>query len=324
MAHEIETMAYANEVPWHGLGTPVSDDLTVDEMLVKAGLDWRVDMQPLYTMRNGEAVEVPGKQALVRETDGKVLTIASPNWTPLQNRDAMEFFREYTEMGGAKMETAGSLRGGKLLWMLAKVNKDFVVKGRANDTVRGHILLSWSHEVGRANDARTCAERVVCANTLAVALNEQNTATYRQTHSAAFDMKKAKEAIQLSVDQIAKMEREANELASLKLSQFDAARFYARLLQPVDADVEMTEEEHAQNLLENPSARGRVFRSVWASYENAPGADTETAWGVLNGLTHYADHTAVSRGADGRLDSAWFGERSRLKQKAYAELLEMV
>jgi phage/plasmid-like protein (TIGR03299 family) len=323
MAHEIETMAYANAKPWHGLGTPVSDDLTVDEMLVAAGLDWSVGMEPLYTARNGEMVEVPSRKALVRETDGKVLTIAGPNWVPLQNRDAMEFFREYTEMGGAKMETAGSLRGGKLLWMLAKIDRDFVVKGRQNDTVRGHLLLSWSHEVGRAHEARTCAERVVCANTLAVAQSE-GSAAYRQTHSAAFDVSKARESIQLSVDQIGRMEREANALADLKLSQFDAARFYAQLLQPVDLDGDLTEEQHVAQLLEDPAKRGRVFRSVWASYNTAPGADIETAWGVFNGITHYADHTAVSRGIDGRLDSAWFGERSRLKQKAYEQLLEMV
>ena len=139
MSHEIETMAYANAVPWHGLGNQVDPNTSVDEMLVAAGLNWNVIQKPMYFEWEGEAVH-GGRSALVRETDGKVLTVTGPDWVPLQNRDALEFFREYTEAGGAKLETAGSLRGGKIIWGLASIQQGFQVNN--DDQLKGYILLT--------------------------------------------------------------------------------------------------------------------------------------------------------------------------------------
>jgi phage/plasmid-like protein (TIGR03299 family) len=319
MAHEVESMAWANEVPWHGLGVQVDPSISVDEMLVRAGLNWDVALEPMY-IRDGESfTEVKNKRALVRSTDKKILTTASPNWKPLQNRDALEFFREYTEQGGASLETAGSLRGGKIIWALAKISKDFIVRGRANDTVRGYILLSSPHEVGYRIKVRTTATRVVCANTFALA--ERDAVSYAQSHTQNFNTQAARDSIELAIDQVAQLEREANKLAQLEMSKYDTARFYARLLQPV-SDIEQ-EETHVKTLLESPSVQNKAFRGVWESFENGPGADTETAWGVFQGLTHYIDHRAGGSNSAARLDSAWFGDRSRIKQKAYANLLEM-
>ena len=111
MAHEVETMAYAGEVPWHGLGVQVIDDLTPAQMLDKAGLDWTVDKIPTYVDYNGQKIPTEDS-ALVRSSDGKILSVVSGEWNPVQNHEAFEFFHDFVMAGDMKMHTAGSLREG--------------------------------------------------------------------------------------------------------------------------------------------------------------------------------------------------------------------
>ena len=101
MSHEIELvngtaqMAYAGATPWHGLGAEVSDDISTDDMMKAAGLDWSVTKQPMYYMDDlGELGEVPGKAALVRSSDKKVLDTVGQGWNPVQNQEAFDFFRQ--------------------------------------------------------------------------------------------------------------------------------------------------------------------------------------------------------------------------------------
>ena len=113
MAHMVETMAYAGELPWHGLGTKVIDDLTPEQMMQKAGVDWTVEKQDMITS-GGSTVK--SKQALVRSSDGEVLDIVGKGWNPVQNADAFNFFEDYVKAGDMQMHTAGSLNGGKVRW----------------------------------------------------------------------------------------------------------------------------------------------------------------------------------------------------------------
>ena len=91
MVAAVESMAYAGEVPWHGLGTKVSDDLSPNQIMVKAGLDWQVNKVPTYA-RVGEIEVLTGQEALVRSSDNKVLTQVGKNWHPVQNEESFEFF----------------------------------------------------------------------------------------------------------------------------------------------------------------------------------------------------------------------------------------
>ena len=112
MSHEVETMAYAGELPWHGLGVEVSNELTPMMMLEKAGLDWTVDEVPSFVEHNG--VQIPtGQKSLVRSTDSKILTNVGNGWHPVQNHEAFEFFNEFVMSGDMEMHTAGSLMNGK-------------------------------------------------------------------------------------------------------------------------------------------------------------------------------------------------------------------
>lgn len=317
MAHEIETMAFANEVPWHGLGNRVDTSVTVDEMLVQAGLDWEVRQLPLFAhTEDGTQIKLPLRRALVRSTDNKVLSVTGDLWKPFQNREALEFFREYTEMGGAKLETAGSLRGGKMIWALASIQDGFTIN--KTDHTKGYILLTSPHEVGKSITVRTTMVRVVCANTLAIA--EKDDAKYSQNHLTKFNVSAAKETIGLAKEQIHRFEMDAKALNQLKMSEYDTVRFLAKFFQPTPEGV--NEPEHINNLVNAPNERSKVLEAVLTSVNKAPGATPGNALGIFNGITHWADHVAGAKG-DARLFNAWFGERSRLKLKVHSDLLEL-
>jgi phage/plasmid-like protein (TIGR03299 family) len=318
MAHEVESIAWAHEVPWHGLGNKVEGNVTCDEMLVAAGLDWTVEEKPAFINIDGNQVPIDRK-ALVRSTDKKILTITGKDWKPFQNKDVMEFFREYTNQGGCTLETAGSLRGGKIVWALARVAAGFSLQGR--DHVKAYLLLVSPHEVGKASTVRTTSVRVLCANTLAMAGGVQGkNAEYRQSHIYNFDTIAAKASVQLVKDEIAKMELDANALQQLKMSQFDTLRVLAEFFQPAPKN---GTEHNIEELINEPDARSANLQKVLWATEKAPGATPGNGWGVLNGVTYWADHMA-GNSKDSRLFNSWLGETGKKKDQVKGKLMEMV
>ena len=143
MAHMVETMAYAGEVPWHGLGVPVSNDLTPAQMMEKAGLNWQVREVDTFIEYNGSK-QFTGNKCLVRETDGRILTTVGENWNPVQNETAFEFFSDFVMEGNMEMHTAGSLKDGQMVWALAKVKDSFELFG--GDKVDSYLLFSNPHQ----------------------------------------------------------------------------------------------------------------------------------------------------------------------------------
>ncbi|QIG70804.1 DUF932 domain-containing protein [Rhizobium phage RHph_I1_18] len=319
MAHQVETMAYANEVPWHGLGNRVDACVSVDDMLVAAGLNWTVEPRQLFTVDgNGKQIALGKRKALVRDTDDKVLSVIGNNWKPLQNRNALEFFREYSEAGDITLETAGALKGGRVVWGLANMKTGFFVNN-GKDAVKGYMLLISPHEPGQAIQIRFTMVRVVCANTLAAAMAGGSSHVFRLHHTTEFTVDKAREAVGLSKEALGQAEIDSQALMQLKMSEFDTVRFLAKFFTnvktPTDADVKSMMDNDNK---ERPKALVQVLDSV----KNGPGAIPGTGWGVINGITHWADHVAGKAG-DYRLTKSWLGENARMKASAYKELLEM-
>ena len=159
----VETMAYAGELPWHGLGTKVSENISVDDMMKEAGLDWEVQKVPAYAELNGEKIH-SGHDMLIRTSDNTALDMVSGNWNPVQNIEAFEFFDDFVRSGDMQMHTAGSLKGGQIVWGLAKVNDSFELFG--GDKVDSYLLFTNPHRFGQSIDVRFTPIRVVCNNTL--------------------------------------------------------------------------------------------------------------------------------------------------------------
>jgi len=316
MAHEVESMAYTNEVPWHGLGTYIADAPRVKEMMRQAGLDWKVEKKPMILEQTKRPV--PGFYALTRDKDGKVLDVVGSKYVPTQNHEAFEFFTDFVEAGDATMETAGSLREGRYVWGLANLNKSFTLPGK--DKVKGYLLVACPHEHGKSIIIRVTSVRVVCNNTLTMALGksqrERDSSTFglgefRMGHRRAFDgsmIKKAKETLGIARDQMEEFREAAEQLRKKSMNEQDAIEFYADLLN-ID--------EAAQGADEVTRPRIKHLLDI---NKNAPGAQPDNAWGVLNSVTYYADHVA-SRTDDKRLTNAWFGKTARMKEKALQTLL---
>lgn len=317
MSHEVETMAYTNEVPWHGLGEYVAEAPTAKQMLKLAKLDWRVERRPLFTPTtagDNATQELDGFAALVRDRDNKVLDVVGSRYIPTQNEDVFEFFKEFVEAGGAKMETAGSLKEGRYVWGLASLNASFKMKG--NDEVKGYLLVASPHEQGKSLIVKFTTIRVVCNNTLTLALGRKGN-EFRMNHRNHFDetmINRAKDTLGIARDQLGEFEDNARKLQKVKLTQKDCIRILAGVYQP---DADMT--KLISDFDDEATPRMKLAMDILA---RAPGAQPDNAWGVLNAVTYYSDHVA-SRTADKRLTNAWIGKTANQKEAVLETLLEL-
>jgi len=314
MAHNIEMingvaqMAYraSQGLPWHGLGTPVSDDMTPEQMMIAAGLDWGVQKVDSFIEFNGKRVKT-GQQSLVRETDGQILTQVGPGWNPVQNSDAFEFFAEFVSNGDMVMDTAGSLKDGRIVWALADVRDGFTIFN--GDEVRGYLLFSNPHQYGKSIDIKFVMERVVCNNTLTVALNEKGQPSVRVNHRSQFNPERVKEILGLGHNKVEKFKAAAEFLGSKNYIKSDLENYFG------DVFGRSTREDKTLT---------RTAERALELVENQPGADFRPGswWNAYNAVTYMVDHE-LGRSADTRMASAWFGANAKRKVDALDRALEM-
>lgn len=312
MSHEVETMAYAGEVPWHGLGVKVDDNLDIEAMLEQAGLNWEIELVPVMVNKQ----KVPGYFGMTRNSDGKVLDICGSRYKPTQNAQAFEFFREFLEAGEAKLQTAGSLKDGRYVWGLASLDFSFTLPGK--DKNEGYVLVGCPHEQGKSLIIKRTMIRVVCHNTLTAALRDSSGA-FRFVHRSKFGnaaITKAKRVLGLAREDMREFEKQARTLVDreIKLSQF--VSIVAPIMMPKATP------DQIMDWVKDPDTWTPRLKDIHKAYTQAPGATPGNAWGVLNAITYYSDHMA-SRTQDQRLSNAWFGKTARQKQQVLNKLVSM-
>jgi phage/plasmid-like protein (TIGR03299 family) len=310
MAHMVETMAYAGETPWHGLGERVPADLSPEQMMQKAGVDWTVQKVPAFSEINGNRVNV-GWSALVRSTDSQILSVVTNDWEPVQNSDAFNFFHEYCQAGDMEMHTAGSLRNGQIVWVLAKVKESFELFN--GDLVESFLLFTNPHKFGQSTDVRFTPIRAVCNNTLTLALNQNVERMVKKSHRTVFDPSTVKEQLGIATDKLAKYKEMAEFLGSKRYTADTLKDYFNKVFPVMTAD-----KEKAQ--------RKEVSKSASKALElvtTQPGAEFAEGswWQAFNAVTYMTDHV-VGRNADNRLTSAWFGPNKILKVKALETAVE--
>lgn len=320
MAHEIEIgvdgkakMAYAASggKPWHGLGTAVGDCVTPVEMMEAAGLDWAVEkMQTFVHFQNDDgSVEnvYTGQDALVRSSDKVILDTVGKDWNPVQNAEAFDFFCDFVDKGDMKMDTAGSLRGGKLVWAMAKLKDGFTVFN--GDEVRGYLLFTNPHLYGKSIDVRICVERVVCNNTLTIALAENSKNFAKINHRSKFDANRVKAILGIGENKMDQFKKQMEFLGSKQYRKVDIVKYYG--------DIFGKSEMEGKDL-------SRTGEKVMEILENQPGHEYQPGsfYQLFNSVTYATDHL-LGRGADTRIDSAWYGQNAIKKQKALDLALKM-
>jgi phage/plasmid-like protein (TIGR03299 family) len=307
MSHELEMlngeamMAYrASEGrPWHRLGTAVGDDLTPQEMMKAANLDWEVEKVDTIFRHKGDNHKT-GQQALVRSTDSQILTQVGPNWNPVQNREAFDFFTEFVSGGDMVMDTAGSLKDGQIVWALADVKDGFELFG--GDKVRGYLLFSNPHIYGKSIDIKFVAERVVCNNTLTMALAEKGQPSVKVNHRREFNADEVKQVLGLGHQRLEQFEIAANALGDKLYNEESFKQFLGKVF------------GESKKMGKSLSRTGERALEI---VETQPGAEFRPGswWNAYNAVTYLTDHE-LGRSDDTRMTSAWFGSNAKKKVDA--------
>jgi phage/plasmid-like protein (TIGR03299 family) len=317
MAHQVEQMAYVGRTPWHGLGNKLAEKQPLEVWMEQAGLDWTIRETPVRFINGdkghlGELLSFDDHKVLYRSDTHAPLSVVSQRYQVVQPREIMEFYRDLTEKSGFELETAGSLKGGRKIWALAKTGQSGLLKG--NDRTDAYVLLATACDGTLATTAQFTSVRVVCNNTLAVALNGQSQCV-KVSHRSVFDAEAVKKQLGISVSAWDDFMYSLKTLSERKVKQSEAEKFIRSLFQPRSEQVERKSHERAMGkvlALFDGEGRGSDLPS-----------SRDTAYGLLNAVTEFVDHERRARSVGYRLDSAWFGSGAKIKQRALDHAIEL-
>jgi len=321
MAHQIERMAYVGDTPWHGLGQQLSRHQPLEVWQQQAGMDWQIESSPVRFIAEeagqlGSIHAFPEQKVLYRSDTRAPLSVVSQRYKVVQPAEVLEFYRDLTEYAGYELETAGVLKGGRKFWALARSGLSTSLKGQ--DAVNGYLLLATSCDGSLATVATPTTVRVVCNNTLTIAVDGMSQGV-RVPHSTAFDAQRVKQQLGISVSQWDDFMVRLKALANRKVSHKEAEAYF----QTVVCNAEEPLED--PSTLPNYRALNRVqtlFHGEGRGSELCTARDT--AWGLLNAVTEYVDHEKRARSNDYRMDSAWFGQGAALKDRALEAAMALV
>lgn len=321
MAHLIEKMAYTGETPWHELGNQLPAKQPIEVWAKEAGMDWTICETPVRYMTEqagalGSIMSYEEQKVLYRSDTKAPLSVVGGRYQVVQPQEVLEFYRDLTEISGFELETAGVLKAGKKFWALARTGKETVLKG--NDIVKGYLLLATSCDGTLATVAMPTTVRVVCNNTLTMALKD-GVGAVKVPHSTIFDAQAVKRQLGVAVGQWDSFMYRMKTLAERKVKTHEAMNYFLKVIcntdRHSDPTVGLTNE--------------RALKKVQMLYEgHGRGAEMhaakDTAWGLLCSVTEFVDHEKQARSQDNRLDSAWFGQGAAIKQRALDHALQLV
>ncbi|MDM1769982.1 DUF932 domain-containing protein [Acinetobacter indicus] len=343
MAHQVEQMAYVGDTPWHGLGNQLTQNQPIEVWAKQAGMDWRIESSDVsYMAQNerGQSIIMPYEEqrVLYRSDTHAPLSVVSQRYQEVQPMEILEFYRDLTEQSGFELETAGVLKGGKKFWALARTGQSTALKGK--DVSNGYILLATACDGTLATTAQFTNIRVVCNNTLAIALRGQSSSAgvVKVPHSTKFDADKVKQQLGISVRAWDEHMYEMKQLTQRKVTQGEAAAYFDAVFNNTSLSIADQEENIIQfyrnTATPNPAKEksepnGRAMTKVMDMF-NGQGRGSElssakdTAYGLLCSITEFADHERRAMSTDHRLDSAWFGAGAALKQRGLEQALRLV
>ena len=304
-------MFYVEEVPWHGMGTKLDKPATARQAIEAANLDWQVVKVPLFA--GSKRIPVPDKFATVRKTSNiisktdNVLGVVGKDYTPLQNREAFSFFDPIVGEEAAIYHTAGALGKGERIWILAKLPGHIRVVG--DDIAEKYLLLSNSHDGKSSVQIKFTPVRVVCQNTLSAALNDGN-GSWRVVHHSDIQqkIKQAHEMLGLIKDKFNDLEASFQQMARVKIDRNKLREYLAQVYpdsqEPNRMELVQRDREWSEYFFNE--GRGNRMQGVSGSL-----------WAAFNGVSEWLDHRKSRQNEGQRLNSVWFGESARVKNRAY-------
>ncbi|MBP7579742.1 MAG: DUF932 domain-containing protein [Vogesella sp.] len=307
MSHLVETMAYVGATPWHGLGNQLTEQQPIDVWLHEAGMNWTIEQSDVLFNVSQDGMHIRmhrDAKVLYRSDTLAPLSVVSPRYKVVQPHEVLHFYNDLVHAGGFELETAGVLKGGKKLWALAKTGQETLV--RSGDRVKAYLLLATSCDGTLCTTAQFTSVRVVCNNTLQIAVGD-NLGAVKVPHSTVFDPLAVKDALGLGLSDWDVFMRNIKALSQRPISPEEARQYFADVLDEPMPVEDATPSKAMQQLhaLYSGAGMGSMLTGTRG-----------TAWGLVNAVTEYVDHHRRARSSDYRLDSAWFGQGATLKQRA--------
>lgn len=331
MAHNIDmtnnraNMAFlgARNDIWHRLGQEMAVGMTVEQWAQAAGLDWTAIKAPALAALEGPQwdhidasrrfMPVEDRYFICRSDNGAALGYASDIYQPVQPRDVLDWFQRYISVDNRfQLDVAGSLKGGTIIWATATFNGDLNVAG---DKHLARVLMTTTFDGSGATINQMTMTRVVCNNTLNVALTDKG-AIVRTRHNTRFDAARVgKELAQLAQGCV-QFKAVGDAMAQHQMAKEDIAMFFRDCLDiPRDATVK---DVSTRKINQSNAVRAAYARTV------AEGAPDGSAWAALNAITRYVDHDRTSGADEKQFLSSQFGSGAALKGKAMELLLPRI
>lgn len=280
MAANVESMFYVRETPWHGLGIRVNEAPASRDALTLAGLDWSVIQEPVYT-ETGELVE--GYRANIRDADRRVLGVVTDRYKVIQNREAFAF-TDALLGEGVRYETAGSLQGGRKVWLLAHMPHEYIITG---ERISPYLLFSNTHDGSGAIKVALTPIRVVCNNTLNLALSAAKRSwSMIHTGNIRSKMKEARDTLFMAEQYMDSLGKEFESLRMKKLSD-KTVMDYIEILLPLEEDATPIQRKNI----------GRLREDMKLRYFDAPDLKDlgKNAYRFVNAVSDFATHAEPLR-----------------------------
>lgn len=315
--HLVETMAYAGDKPWHGLGNKLATPQPIEMWKRQAGMDWMIEESEVRYITGNHTVgaihSFPEQKVLYRSDTKRPLAVVSKRFQVVQPEEVLEFYRDLTEHAGFELETAGVLKEGRKFWALARTGQSTTLKGK--DQVNGYLLLATACDGSLATTAQFTSVRVVCNNTLQIALGD-NRGAVKVPHRSEFNPDAVKQQLGITVAPWNRFVSKMKDLVACPVDPDSVDGLLRRMLtypgQPGQAPVVNEQAMRSVRALYDGGGRGAQLAS-----------SRGTAWGLLNSVTEYVDHHRRSRSDDHRREAAWFGQGAQFKQRAWDELVQV-
>lgn len=321
MAHHVESMAYVGRTPWHGLGNQLDSQQPLHVWMQAAGMDWDIRETPVRFISQesgslGQIRTFDDQKVLFRSDTQAPLSVVSDRFKVVQPREILEFYRDLTQRSGFELETAGVLKGGRKLWALARTGQSGTLAGQ--DQTNGYVLLATACDGTLATTAQFTSIRVVCNNTLAVAVNGAGQAV-KVRHNTTFDAQAVKQQLGISVSAWDDFMYRLKALSERRITRKTAEKVLGSVF--TDTAYNLGSEPVRPN--EQAIKKALALYSGEGRGAELPSAKS-TAYGLLNAVTEYVDHERRARSTDNRLDSAWFGKGAQIKQRALEQTLALI
>jgi phage/plasmid-like protein (TIGR03299 family) len=328
MPDNVGEMFYYGETPWHKKGNRLEQPATANEALKAGGLNWGVRRVPIETHERLPR-EIAKRVAVVRDDldpgdPRAVVGVVHPDFRPLQNRDAVSVLDALVGHDERVFHTGGYLGNGEVIWLLAKLPENITVADK-KDVIEPYMLLTNSHDGTIAIDFRLTVVRVVCQNTLALAMRrDQSSQIFKRAHNVSPEtlLVKANEFYQFCTKAAADFGHVFQKMHDVQFGQDELESLVATLLPlprppsntSVSSAVKKQYETRLRKITEAREGITTVFAEGCSNGLKIPPAE-KTLWGALNAVTAFVDHKQEITGD--RYAHILFGSGATLKQKAY-------